>query len=299
MKENTAFASRPHFTLRGSRGSIPTPGGRFVRHGGNTSCLSVESGDDFFIFDAGTGIRDVGLELMAKPPRRIHLFITHTHWDHIQGFPFFIPAYVPGFEIVIYGAAGFGKPLQAVLSGQLDLDYFPVQMDAMRSTMIFETLSENTVNVGNAKVTWEYSQHPGTTVGYKIEVDGHRLAWVPDNEFLQGYTEDPTGLSIDDPSISHYRKMINFLSNVDVLIHEAQYLDSEYEKKVGWGHSSVTNACVLMKFAGVKRWIVTHHDPTHDDAFLETKLGITRERVHEIAGSVAVDHGYDGMVGTF
>jgi len=286
---------RGRFSLWGTRGSTPTPGARFLRHGGNTSCLSVTYGEDKFIFDAGSGIRDLGLSILSQTTRRLHLFITHTHWDHIQGFPFFTPAYIPGFEIEIYGAEGFGKDLESVFRGQLDREYFPVQMEDFNSSIRFRHLAQNPVEIGRVKVAWEFAQHPGATVGYKIDLAGYKIAWVPDNEFLQGYLGAPELLTADHPSVVPHRKMIEFLSDVDVLIHEAQYMNEEYIDKVGWGHSSVSNACLLAKFAGIRRWIVTHHDPMHDDTFLETKLNITRQLLDRIGHDCQVVHGYDGM----
>lgn len=285
---------RARFTLWGVRGSTPTPGARFLRAGGNTSCMSVSCGDELFIFDAGSGIRDLGLELLAGPPRKVHLFVTHTHWDHIQGFPFFGPAYVPGFEILIYGAEGFGKDLKSVFGGQLDREYFPVQMEDMRSRLQFRHLLTNPVRAGSAQVAWEFAQHPGATVGYKIGIGGKKIAWVPDNEFLQGYTGSPAEITRDHPLALPYAAMIDFLSDADVVIHEAQYTPEEYPKKIRWGHSSVSNACVLMKLAKVPRWVITHHDPMHDDAFLEDKLNLTRQILGEIGHPIYVTHGYDG-----
>lgn len=283
------------FSLWGTRGSTPTPGARFLRHGGNTSCFCVTYGDEKYIFDAGSGIRELGAEIMRGKRRKLHLFITHTHWDHIQGFPFFTPAYVPGFEITIWGAELFGKDLKSVFRGQLDRDYFPVQMEDMTSTLEFRHLPANPIKLGNAELCWEYSQHPGATVGYKINVGGVKIGWVPDNEFLQGYTGDPRAITRDHPLVTPYRKMIQFLSDVDVLIHEAQYTAEEYPTKIGWGHSNVANACILMKFAGVKRWIITHHDPAHDDDFLEKKLAITRRILLDLGHECRVTNGYDGL----
>jgi DNA-binding response OmpR family regulator len=287
------------YTLWGTRGSTPVPGARFLRHGGNTSCMSIECGGETVIFDAGTGIRELGLELTREGGRKLHLFITHTHWDHIQGFPFFTPAYVPGFEIVIYGAEGFGKDLRSLFRGQLDRDYFPVQMEDMNSQIDFRNLGENPMLAGKARVHWEFAQHPGATVGYKIEVAGRRIAWVPDNEFLQGYAGAPDAITRDHPLVAAYGKMIDFLSDADVVIHEAQYTPEEYPGKMRWGHSSIANAAVLMKLAGVKRWIVTHHDPGHDDAFLETKLNVTRRILERIGHPIHVSHAYDGMTEYF
>lgn len=280
----------------GTRGSIPTPGAAFMRHGGNTSCMQVEHGGEIVVFDAGSGIRELGIELMKGPPRKVHLFITHTHWDHIQGFPFFTPAFVPGWELVVYGAEGFGKSLEAVFRGQLDQDYFPVQMEDMNAAIEFRHLTPEPVRVGEVTVTWEYAQHPGATVGYKIDVAGTVLSWFPDDEFLFGYLGDPRELTLDDPRLAPYHRTVEFLSGVDILVHEAQYTAAEYPQKVGWGHSSLPNAALLAKLAGVKRWMVTHHDPMHDDRFLEQKLNLTRQQLARLGHAIPVCHAYDGMV---
>jgi CheY-like chemotaxis protein/phosphoribosyl 1,2-cyclic phosphodiesterase len=283
------------FALWGCRGSTPTPGAKFLRHGGNTSCFCVTHGEEKYIFDAGSGIRELGAEVMQGKQRKLHLFITHTHWDHIQGFPFFVPAYAPGFEITVWGAELFGKDLRSVFRGQLDRDYFPVQMEDMNANLEFRHLPSPPISIGSAKIFWEYSQHPGATVGYKIDIGHSRIAWVPDNEFLQGFVGDPREITRDHPLVTPYRKMIQFLSDAQIVIHEAQYTPQEYPKKIGWGHSSVTNACVLMKLAGVKRWIITHHDPSHDDDFLERKLAVTRRILRDIGHECDVTHAYDGM----
>ncbi|MEA3211139.1 MAG: hypothetical protein QOE70_4196 [Chthoniobacter sp.] len=283
------------FSLWGTRGSIPTPGARFLRHGGNTSCMSVVVGDDQYIFDAGSGIRELGLELIHKPMRRLHLFITHTHWDHIQGFPFFTPAYLPGFQLTIYGAEGFGKDLRSLFRGQLDRDYFPVQMEDLNAAIEFRKLDTNPVLAGPAKIYWEFAQHPGATVGYKIEVGGTKIAWVPDNEFLLGFTGDPASLTRDHRVVAPFGNMIDFLSDADLVIHEAQFTNDEYPDKIRWGHSSVSNAALLMKLAGVRRWLVTHHDPAHDDLFLEEKLNLTRQILGRLDHSIQVSHAYDGL----
>jgi len=287
---------RGRIAFWGTRGSIPTPGAAFMRHGGNTSCMQVEHGEEVLVFDAGSGIRELGLELMKGGPRRIHLFVTHTHWDHIQGFPFFTPAYVPGFELVVYGAEGFGKSLEAVFRGQLDQDYFPVQMEDMNASIEFRHLTPEPVRVGDVTVTWEYAHHPGATVGYRVDVAGTSVSWFPDDEFLFGYVGDPGDVVSDEAHLAPYRRIVDFLRGVDILVHEAQYTNDEYPAKIGWGHSSISNASVLAKLAGVKRWIVTHHDPMHDDRFLEGKLNLTRQQLARLGHAVPVSHAYDGMV---
>lgn len=281
--------------LWGSRGSSPTPGGRFIRYGGHTSCLSVQHDGINLIFDAGSGIRELGRSLMGGAPQRLHVFITHTHWDHIQGFPFFTPAYTPGWEIEIYGAKHLHKPLKSVFKGQLDREYFPVQMEDMRAHLDFHHLQEHSMQLEHVKVSWIAANHPGVTLGYKIEIEGRKIAWFPDNEFLRGHLDPLDELTRDHPFVSPDLAMIQFLDGVDLLFHEAQYTDEEYPSKVGWGHSSVGNACHLAHLAKVKRWIITHHDPNHDDAFLETKLNITRRLLARMESPVQVYHGYDGL----
>jgi ribonuclease BN (tRNA processing enzyme) len=236
---------------------------------------------------------------MKSKIRTVHLFITHTHWDHIQGFPFFIPTYDPSFNITVYAVKGFGKDLKSVFSGQLDRDYFPVQMENMRASLNFIQLGHEPVQLDGASVTWEFTNHPGATVGYKIDVGGKTIAWVPDNEFLEGYIGSPDGITAEHEQVAPYQKIIEFLSGTDVLIHEAQYTNGEYPQKIAWGHSSVSNICLLAKFSAVRRWIVTHHDPMHDDRFLEGKLNLTRQLLNRVGCTIPVAHGYDGLTEYF
>ncbi len=286
---------RTELTLWGTRGSIPTPGTRFVRHGGNTSCMAIRQGDEIFVFDAGSGIRELGLDLVGSPIRKVHLFITHTHWDHIQGFPFFAPAYAPGFSITIHAAEGFGKDIASLFRGQLDRDYFPVQIEDMQADISFRSMADGGVEIGPAKVTSEFTEHPGATVGYKIEIAGTRIAWVPDNEFLLGHTDDPRDLDRDHWLVKPCETFIRFMEGVDLAIHEAQYTNQEYLRRIRWGHSSISNAALLMKFAGVPRWLVTHHDPLHDDTALQNKLSLTRQILERLGHEARVDHAFDGM----
>ncbi len=303
----TAIAVAPHlaktepprlaFRLWGTRGSIPVSGAPYIRHGGNTSCVSVDLGENIIILDAGSGIRDLGNTLTAaRDSVHIHLFISHTHWDHIQGFPFFAPAYIPGRQITVYGERGFGKNLESVLLGQLDSDYFPVQFEDMNADIKFEYMSEEPVAVGDAIVTREYVNHPGATVGYKIAVNGKSVVYIPDNEFLQGYLGEPDALTRDSAEIVPHQKTIDFASGADILIHEAQYLNEEYPAKIGWGHSRLSNACLFAKIAAPGRWLITHHDPMHSDDFLDTKERLTRNILRSIGCEIRIDHGYDGRI---
>lgn len=299
--ETEPYAPRPRdseakIRLWGTRGSIPVAGSRYVRYGGNTSCMSIERGDDSVIIDAGSGIRDLGFELAKRGPRRLHLFIGHTHWDHIQGFPFFVPAYIPGFEIIIYGASGFGKDLESIFRGQLDRDYFPVQLSDMRARLEFRHLDENPVSVGDMRVHWEFTQHPGATLAFKIETGGRRVTYLTDNEFLMGYRGSPAEAESNAELMAPYRKIVDFVTGSDILFGEAQYTTEEYAYKIGWGHSSIANACLLAKAAGVQDWVVVHHDPAHDDIFVDEQLNLIKRVADEIGHHGQIRSGYDGMV---
>lgn len=169
----------------------------------------------------------------------------------------------------MYGASGFGKDLKSIFQGQVDRDYFPVQFEDMRAKVEFVVLTPEPVQVENLSVTWEYTQHPQATIGYKVEVGGKKVGYASDDEFLIGYHGAPQAITLDSEWMTPHRRLAEFLSDVDLLVHEAQYTNLEYGAKVRWGHSSVSNACVLAKLARARRWLVTHHDPLHEDAFLD------------------------------
>ena len=286
---------RPHVKLWGTRGSIPVSGARYAQHGGNTTCFEYNTGKERILFDAGSGLRDAGQSFLAGGPCHIHLFITHTHWDHIQGFPFFTPIYVPGFEITVYGERGFGKNIESLLCGQMDRDYFPIQREDLRAKINFVFLDDAPVKIGEVTVTREFTQHPGATVGFKVTHDGWSVAFVPDNEFLQGYTGSPGLLTRDSNIVVPYEPMLAFLDGVDLLVHEAQYLPTDYPKRIGWGHSNLATACALTKLVAAKKWIVVHHDPDHDDAALQAKLNLTCQILREVGHPIHLVHGFDGM----
>jgi phosphoribosyl 1,2-cyclic phosphodiesterase len=226
----------------GVRGSIPTPGPGTVRYGGNTSCVSVEAaGHDLLVLDAGSGIRLLGLDLIEckRLPVTAHLFLSHTHWDHIQGFPFFAPAFIPGNSICIYGAAGSDEGLIEALEGQMLHRYFPVTLDELGASFSFQRITPGSHEVGGARITVAPLHHPGSTVGYRLELNGCIVAYVTDTE--------PLGAA-DRPQIDPATLLL--ARDADVLIHDAQYTDEEYPKKVGWGHSPVSHVVDLAVAAG-------------------------------------------------
>jgi CheY-like chemotaxis protein len=289
----------PYIRFWGTRGSIPVSGPGFVRYGGNTPSLEINIDGMTIVIDAGTGIRELGVKIKGEHPRPLHLFIGHTHWDHIQGFPFFLPAYLPGTALTVYGASGFGKDLKSIFSGQLDADYFPVQLQDLSSAIIFNDLKENPVVIGNFKMYWCYVHHQGAAVGFKFVLDGQTIVYMTDNEFLKGYLGEPDPAAISHEMKVVYRELIDFITGADVMISEAQYMDDEYPYKIGWGHTSLSNACLLCKIAKVQRWIITHHDPMHTDEFLEKKLARTKEVLTSIGYTIPVSLAADGMIEYF
>jgi CheY-like chemotaxis protein len=257
----------------GTRGSNPVSGPEYVRFGGNTCCLEIRYGKDRILIDAGTGIRPLGKLLLQEEDRNIHLFLGHTHWDHVTGFPFFNPIYRPDTHIDIWSPIGYEKSTHDLFTDMLAYAYFPVRLDDIQARITFKDLRDGgVVQIGKIRVDMHYAYHPGPTLCFKIHVAGKTIGYATDNEVLLGYHGDPHALKADDPLLTPHQSQIAFFKGCDFLIHEAQYTPIEYQKKVGWGHSSISNAAVLVKYCGVKEWIVTHHDPSHTDEDLFKKI---------------------------
>lgn len=242
----------------GVRGSIPVWGPGFEIYGGNTTCIALTLGPDkLIIIDAGTGIRNLGKELAenSDKPQRINLSFTHFHWDHIQGFPFFSPAYDPANKVKIHvmGSQRQFLDIEEIFSQQMQEEYFPVPLDAMGAAFEFLAHGDEETFYG-AKVTAAPQQHkiPGGSYGLRVENESGIIAICTDVEHLDGIDEN----------------VIDLARDADVLVHDGQYTDDEYKKFKGWGHSSWRHAAEVAKLAGVKRLIVTHHDPDHKDDVL-------------------------------
>ena len=229
-----------HVTFWGTRGSIAAPGRMTEKYGGNTSCVSMTSGDQTLIFDAGTGIRLLGVDILRQGipdnQKELNLFLSHTHWDHIQGLPFFEPAYIPKFKLNIHGNKKSDVFLESILSGQMNFNYFPVPMSAFGSEWDIHELDDSKLNIGHLEVTFQEMNHPGGSVAYKVETsDGKSAIYATDNELDQMFNED---LSVKDnhPLSEDY---MNFIRNADLLIADGQYTEEEYKTRTGWGHSTI------------------------------------------------------------
>lgn len=267
----------------GVRGSIPTPGPSTVHYGGNTTCVEVRADDEIIILDAGSGIRPLGLSLVKEfkaNPLRVTLLLSHTHWDHIQGFPFFIPAYNPKNQIRICGFEGAQAGLQGILSSQMESPYFPVSLRQMPGNIVFDELHDMHFMIGKVKAEASFTNHPGICVGYRLNTSFGSVAFLPDNEpyqRLRGATTQTTA------EMAYARKMderlINFIRDVDVLIIDSQYDDTEYQRHVGWGHGCLDDVVSLALIAGVKKLCLFHHDPGHDDDHINRMVEWARNLV--------------------
>ena len=259
----------------GVRGSIPCPGPDKVRFGGNTSCVQVIGGSDIVILDAGTGIRELGLQLAAlRKPLKIHLLLTHTHWDHIQGFPFFTPIYIPGHEIFVYGPRALEKSLEEAVMFQMQYSYFPVKGVELSSKIVFRELDEEEFRAGDIEFQSKSMNHPIRVLAYRFARAGSIGVYTGDNEPYYDVLAE-TDRSADSGIHNRQQfiqecndRVVKFVKGSNLLIADAQYTDREYELKRGWGHSSISHVIDLAVGGDVKRLALFHHEPTHDDAIL-------------------------------
>jgi phosphoribosyl 1,2-cyclic phosphodiesterase len=246
----------------GCRGSIPTPGAETVRYGGNTSCLEVVLRDGtVLVFDAGTGIRNLGRELEARGPRRIHLLLTHLHLDHLEGLRFFEPMWDEDVEVDIWGPPSPTMGLRERIARAFSPPLFPVELADVPARVKFHDVPRRRWRIGEAVLSANFVVHPGPTVGYRIETNGSTLAYIPDHE--PALAGPITARSLD------WLSGAPLAAGADVLLHDAQYTEDEYPDRVGWGHSSIADAVAFADVVGARRFLMFHHDPLHSDAALE------------------------------
>lgn len=250
------------FTIQfwGVRGSIACPGPETVRYGGNTPCIEMCVGGSRLIFDGGTGLRVLGESLLSQMPVEAYMFFTHSHWDHIQGVPFFRPAFVKGNCFHIYGVpAPNGATIEKRLTDQMLHPNFPVPLRVMQADLRFKDLQlGEKVEIGEITVENALLHHPGEAVGYRVNWRGYSAAYITDTEHFQDRLD---------------KNVLHLARNADVMIYDATYTDEEYHSnvssKLGWGHSTWQEAIKVAKAANVKTLVIFHHDPLHNDDFLD------------------------------
>ena len=268
-------------TFWGVRGSIPTPGPATVQIGGNTSCVEVRAGKAILIFDGGTGLRLLGKKLAPEMPIEAHIFFSHVHWDHIQGFPFFEPAFVAGNVFHLYGGNNVSRTLEETLAGQMDHPNFPVHLGSMAAQMNFldmtegEPLAIDDGEGGKVLVTSARGNHPQGVFAFRVEHAGRAAVYATDTEHYEGRVD---------------QKLVDLARGARVLIYDSQYTPEEYSAKKGWGHSTFEEGAKLARIAGVQRLVLFHHDPTQTDAAVREK----ERRARAVFGDVIA--AYEGLV---
>lgn len=283
-----------HVRFWGTRGSIPRPGPSTVRYGGNTSCVEVRSAaGTAIVLDCGTGALSLGVDLMRRGEQKLrgHLLISHTHWDHIQGLPFFAPLFVPGNEWDVYAPHGFLQSVRETLAGQMQHTYFPVDLDQLGATIRYHNLAEGGFTIGDVHIQTRYLNHPALTLGYRLEADGVALAYCCDHEPHSRPLAYGSG-EVGDQDRAH----IEFIAGADLLIHDAQYRAPEYETKMGWGHSTLEYVTAIAQLAEVKSLAFTHHDPGRDDDTIDREVAETREKLRVAGATLDVCAAAEGQV---
>ena len=276
----------------GTRGSIPTPGPSTVRYGGNTPCVALTRGDDhLLVLDAGSGIRPLGHDLLLRGPTsvRVDLLLTHTHWDHIQGLPFFKPLADRDNRVWIHGAPQNGVSLEEILRRQMDPMVFPVPLQALGANITVNEIGEGAVHVDGYAIDAFRLRHPGCTLGYRIRPDGAAtdVAYVTDNELGAGGTYRMPA--------DWRARLVERLAGVDTLIHDTMFAKRMIEVRAGWGHSSPQQAVDLAAEAGCRRLLLFHHEPEHDDAAMDALLVEARAYAAGAAPGLVVDAAAEGL----
>jgi phosphoribosyl 1,2-cyclic phosphodiesterase/CheY-like chemotaxis protein len=280
----------------GTRGSISRPSRDTINFGGNTSCIEVRTDNDtLIVLDCGTGAWELGRTLLGEKdgPRRGYLLIGHTHWDHIQGFPFFGPLFAKGWQWDVFAPGGVGGDLEAALRGQMSYEYFPIALEALNAWTTYHDLMEGEFQVGPVKVRTRYLNHPAVTLGYRLEVGGCTVVYAADHE-----PHVPTPLPPGTrwlPSHLEDRRHIDFLAGADLVIHDTQYTEAEYPQRIGWGHTPIERAVDSAIAAGAKRLALFHHDPARTDAALETILDACHGRVARAGSTLEVIGAAEGQ----
>lgn len=263
-------------TFWGVRGSIPVPGPKTVKYGGNSSCVELRtSNNELLIFDAGTGIRELGLKLMKeKNPIRATLLLSHAHMDHVNGFPFFGPAYIQTNHFDVIGCATTDKGLKHMLAAQMGDVYFPLEFDGLNASTTFNDQCSGSMKIGSVQVDVIGTNHPGDGISYKVIEKRKTAIYMTDNE-----------LKSEAKNARPFDAYVSFCKGADLLIHDTQYTPAEYERLTkGWGHSTTDDVGELAAKAGVKKLVIFHHDPERSDAGVEQMVKRVKARIKKCGG---------------
>jgi phosphoribosyl 1,2-cyclic phosphodiesterase/CheY-like chemotaxis protein len=273
----------------GVHGTLPVPGNAYTRYGGNTSCVSVEiSGEPLYVFDCGSGIKKLSDRVMANPGERLsaRVFISHTHWDHINTVPFFAPLYIRGNQIEVFGPYQGNLTIESAISAQMESVYFPVTIREFGARILFRDLREETLEFGPVRVDTMLLRHPGYCLGYRLRCRDRTICYITDNELYL-----PTDARHD---ARYVERLANFVRHADVLITDTTYRDHEYPSKVDWGHSCVSQVADLAARAEVKRLHLFHHDPDQTDSDIDAKLDEARRELERLGSKVVCDAPAEG-----
>ena len=278
----------------GTRGSIPSPGARTVRYGGNTPCVEVRTGEGIVILDAGSGVRELGRSLMTRAggaPIQADIILSHAHWDHIQGLPFFDPLFQAGNEFTIWCMGGLEPTVERVVREQMTPAVFPVPFTALESTVGFRYLDGTPRQRAGYEIRALAVRHPGGAAGYRLSPSargaGGDLVYIPDNELGSGAPYDsPAGWR---------DALVEFARGASVLVHDATYTSQEYDRHRGWGHSHYGDVVELALDANVERLVLFHHHPERSDEELDQWVAVCRARVREHGGKVDVSAAAEGL----
>ncbi len=253
----------------GVRGSIAVPGAEYYKYGGNTSCVEIRCGDSIIVLDAGTGIRGLGMSLLKEfgdKPIDINILISHTHWDHIQGFPFLPHIYIPGNTINLYGGHTVNT-LEKLIMVQMHREYHPVTIYELAADVNFFELTQNQFRIGETDILFTHLLHPGLSLGFRLVHEGKILAYLTDNEILPN----------KDMAQYNWENIGHLIKNADMVIADCQYSEEEYSKKIGWGHSSINQVVKICSEFGVKTLSAFHHDPIHTDKDIDKMVKEARK----------------------
>ncbi len=298
--------SKTQLRFWGVRGSYAAPFKTHLGVGGNTSCVEIRSGDHLLICDAGTGIIPLGNELMQQDKiREMLIILTHYHWDHVCGLPFFVPAFVPDWKINFFGPGESPKIIEEYVSAQMQAPYFPVGTETWLAETNYLTPENDGFQYGPMKIDFSNVHHPGITYGYKIEVNNKTIVYASDNEcmFIEKSIQHRAD-EFNEEEHELYKEMIheehqselNLIQDADILIHDAQYTPDDYDKKRGWGHSCYIDTINTAIDANVKELYLFHHDPNYDDTAMEAILKHSNQIIKEKGASLICHIAKEGMV---